>query len=272
MVRVRVSAAALIAALATNFAAASDWSWHDTLSPHFAVRHETTFMPGGFTMSLERLHGRLRMDLGMFSPWMSRERLKLYLYKNRESYTAGEFSPTPWSNGISIYEKRLVAVYDKPQRDKLLSVIAHETTHLLFESYFGEAGRQPPAWLNEGLAMVEEAEAEHPERSGWFANMVHLPQQGFMPLRELVTISPTTDLHDNKPRIERWYVQSYSLTYFLVRLHTRLQFKSFCANLRDGADPQQALWLSYRYKGFKSLQKAWLEWLNDPSLRRKASL
>lgn len=212
-------------------------------------------------MGLERLHGRLRLDLAMFSPWMSKERLRVYLYRDRQAYAGGQFKPPPWSNGVSFYEQRTVVVYDQPDRRKLLDIIAHETTHLLFESYWGEMGRKAPSWLNEGLAMVEEAEPGRPEASEWHRSMQTLPARGYLNLADLVRINPTADLGDDKAKVERWYVQSYSVTYFLLRKHSRLQFKSFCAKLRDGADVDQALWSAFRYQSLAHLQKAWLDWL-----------
>ena len=244
-----------------------NWDWHTSLSPHFQVYHEKAFTPGGFSMALEKIHSRLRFDLSMFSPWMGKERLKLYLYQDRETYARGEFKPPYWSNGISMYEKRTVAVYDQADRRKLNEVIAHETTHLLFESYWGEVGRRPPSWLNEGLAMVEEADPQHPEESDWFRSMVRLPQVGYLPLPKLVEIVPTLHLKNDSDAVATWYVESYSLVYFLLRGHSRLQFKNFCAKLRDGTPLEQALWLSFRYKSLDRLEKDWLVWLRGPEVR-----
>lgn len=261
--------AALLVVASCSFAQ-KEKDWHDTLSPHFHVFHEDAFMPGGFTLSLEKFHGRLRFELGMFSPWMSKERISLYLYHDQESYAHGEFHPPPWSNGISLYEKRTVAVYDQADREKLLQIATHETTHLLFESYFGEVGRQPPSWLNEGLAMVEEVAPQHPEASEWFRAMVRLPEKGTLPLDRLFALSPTKDLNDSKRKVETWYVQSYSVVYFLLRKHSSLQFKSFCEKLRDGEPVEQALWSSYRYHSVALFEKDWLRWLRDPGLERIA--
>lgn len=265
----RALAAALLFLLPA--AAAAAWDWHTSLSPHFEVRHEHAFMPPGFLMGLERLHGRLRFDLAQFSPWMSRERLKLYLYRDQASYANGEFKPPPWSNGISMYDKRLVAVYDQQDRKKLLEVVSHETTHLLFESYWGELGRRPPSWLNEGLAMVEEAEARQAEKSDWFRAMAARDPRSFLPLEKVFALSPTGELKRDKTGVEQWYVQSYSLVYFLLRGHSRLQFKSFCGKLRDGVPVEQALWLSYRYRTIPALEKAWRAWLTGPEVRRALS-
>ena len=257
----------LVLALAPSSRAG--WSWHKSLSPHFAIHHEAAFLPDGYMMSLERLHGRLRLDLGMFSPWMGKERLKLYLYRNRRSYLTGEFKPPSWSNGISLYDKRTVVVHDQVDRAKLLEVTAHETTHILFESYWGEAGKTAPGWLNEGLAMVQEGDPEHPERSDWFGAMATLLETGYLGFDDFMSLDSADDFKNDKSRVQTWYVQAYSLSYFLLRKHSRFQFKNLCAALRDGKPVQEAFWLVYRYKNTAQLEKAWVEWLMRRETRRK---
>jgi len=264
-----IAAGVLLAARLAAAAPERGWNWRETTSPHFLVEHEMPWAPPGFVMNLERMHSRLRMDLGMFSPWMAKERLKLYLYKDSKSYLAGEFAPPSWSNGLALYELKAVAVPDNPDRKALLRVIRHETTHLLFESYWRETGKEPPSWLNEGLAMMEEDDSpEHPERSPWFQNMVLAKPSAFLPLERFFAMNPAKDMQ-NKNLIWDWYVQAYSMAYFLYRNHQRLQFKSFCAELRDGKSVEASLWRSYRYHGLPALQKAWRRWLTQSDLRNK---
>jgi hypothetical protein len=246
------------------------WNWRETTSPHFAVEHEMPWTPPGFVMNLERMHSRLRMDLGMFSPAMSKERIKLYLYKDSQSFLSGEFQPPSWSNGVALYELKTVAVPDNPDRKALMRVISHETTHLLFEGYWHEAGgKNPPSWLNEGLAMMEENdEPEYPERSSWFQNMVLAKPSSFLPMEQFAALTPAQDLHDPKI-VGDFYVQAYSLVYFLFRGHQRLQFKNFCEHLRDGQSLAQSLWLAYRYHGVQDLEKNWRRWRRSSELRNK---
>lgn len=244
--------------------------WRELASPHFEVYHQGNWVPPGFVMKLERMHGRLRLDLAMFSPWIAKERVKLYLYADRRSYVAGRFEPPGWSNGVAMYEIRTVAVHDQPTAKKLLEVISHETTHLLFESYWGEVGKQPPSWLNEGLAMLEEAEgAERPETSDWYQLMVELPSKPMMTVESLATIRPADDLKNDKDKVALWYTQSYSVVHFLFRRHSKLQFKTFVSYLRDGRELKDALWLAYRYQTVERFEKAWLEWLKDPQHRAR---
>lgn len=259
-----IHAGLLVLSLIQPQAAATEWK--ETLTPHFVIRHEAPWLPAGLAMTLEKMHSRLRLDLALFSPWMGKERLNLYVYKTRESYSAGEFQPPAWSNGIALYDQKAVVVYQQPVLRKTLEVTAHETTHLLFESYWSEVGREPPAWINEGLAMLQESEAaERPERSGWYRAMTELPRKGALPFSDFTAITPTQDITDDKRAVETWYVQAYSVAYFLLRRHPRLQFKMLCAKLRDGAPLEEALWLSYRYRSLGKFQEAWLNWLKDPA-------
>ncbi|MBI3547422.1 MAG: hypothetical protein HY078_00065 [Elusimicrobia bacterium] len=263
MPKARTLVAVLALGSASVAASAAGPSWHETMTPHFLVKHEAAFLPSGLTLFLERLHNRLRLDLSVFSPWMAKERVKLYLYSDAKSYGSGEFKPPSWSNGIAFYDRRIVAVYDQPEKRKLMEIIAHETTHLLFESYWGEAGRKPPQWLNEGLAMLEEgASDEKEDRTEWSKAMAHLPPNRLIPIQKLLEITPTQDIKDQEG-VAFWYVQSYSLVYYLARRHTRLQFQRFCRELRDGNSLKKSLWNVYRIRDVQDLEAKWKTWLQE---------
>ena len=240
------------------------------MTPHFHILHQSPWLPPGLAVGMERIHSRLRMDLGAFSPWMSKERISLYVYRDLPSYVQGEFNPPPWSNGVAVYDRKAVAIPAMKETSQMLRILSHETTHLLFVSYFRERKRDPPRWLNEGLAMVEEAESrERPESSLWYENMVEMKPAAWLPMARFFAISPTEDLHDDKAQVAGWYVQAYSVIHFLVRQHTNLQFKSFCAHLRDGKTVPEALWLVFRYRSVGDFERKWRLWLADPVHRRR---
>lgn len=252
--------------------ARADWKWHQTISPHFVVSHESAWAPSGFVISLEKMHNRLRRDLAMFSPWMARERLNLFLYAGQETYVKGQFTPPSWSNGIAILDKKAVVVFDQPSRAKLHEIISHETTHLLFESYWKEAGKTPPSWLNEGLSMMEETDSlGSPEKSEWYRAMAAWPLESVMPMKEFLAINPTQDIKDDKEKVSVWYIQAFSLVFYLYQKHSRLQFKNLCAQLRDGRGIDETMWVVYRYPKLADLEKAWKTWLALPEHRRRAS-
>lgn len=246
---------------------AAGWAWHTTTSPHFEVSHEMSWMPPGFIVSLEKIHSRLRMDLAAFTPWMAKERVKVFLYKDQASYLRGEFQPPSWSDGLALYSIKAVAVPDRPDRRALMKVLAHEATHLFFRSYFQESKRDPPDWLNEGLAMLEEEDPR--EFSERYIQMAYTQPSDLMPIEAFFKVKATEDLHSKKSA-SNWYVQAYSVVRFLHRSHSKLQFKAFCSEIRDGKSAEEALWLVYRYRKVGDFQRSWTKWLFDPQRKREA--
>ncbi len=271
----RMCAWLLIAALSGSSARAQGgWQWHETTTPHFSVHHQSVWLPEGLTMGLEKINFRLHMDLGIFSNWSSSGRVAVYIYKNQQAYAGGRFHPPSWSNGVAIYDKKAVAIPAMHSRAQMLRVLAHENTHLIFVNYFRESHRDPPAWVNEGLAMLEEADSpERPQTSVWYQNMVEMNPQRWFPLEKFFAISPTTDLVNDPNLVTIFYVQAYSLTHFLMRKHTKMQFKSFCDHLRAGDSVADSLRLAYQYETVGDFERAWRRWLALPEhLRRVQEL
>jgi hypothetical protein len=86
---------------------------------------------------------------------------------------------------VAVYDKNAVAIPTMRETSQMLRVLAHENTHLIFVKYFREGHRDPPSWVNEGLAMLEEADSpDKPETSVWY------PEHGRHEPPELVPDGP----------------------------------------------------------------------------------
>jgi hypothetical protein len=121
--------------------------------------------------------------------------------------------------------------------------------------------------------MNEESEnAVRPEVSVWYQRMVDIDVNQWMPLSDFFSATPTKDFHNDQVSVSQWYVQAYAITYFLLRNHSKLQFKSFCAGLREGKTTEQALRSAYHYQRLKDFEQKWLRWLADPGHRRRVAL
>ena len=241
--------------------------WVDTVSAHFIIKRQTAFAVGASTIDLERLHNRLRLDLAAFSPWMAKERVTVFVYPNQASYSGGEFHPPAWSNGIAFYDRRIIAVYAHNNPEALDKIIAHEMTHLLFESYWAEENKMPPSWLNEGLAMLEETQGSDEEtKSEWYQGMTAYGPKRMVSFSVLTKIDPNAQLQ-SKEAASYWYVTAYSVVHFLLRQHSKLQFVNFCKDLREGRPLDAALWSNYRYANAVKFEAAWKTWLADVSAR-----
>ncbi|MFA5139509.1 MAG: hypothetical protein WC728_09785 [Elusimicrobiota bacterium] len=245
--------------------------WSTTLTPHLEVRHEAPFLPPGLLMELGKVHNRLKLDLSMFAPWMSKERIRIHLYKGRESYLNGEFQPPSWSNGLTYSDKKTVVSFIQGEGRSTAEILSHEMTHVLFEGYWTEAGKTAPVWLNEGLAMLEEADdRSQPERSEWFQSMSLLTDEVVLPVGRLVEYVPTQDTKEpTRDAVTLWYIQSYSMVYFLYRAHSRMQFFNFVRGLREGSSLRESLWKVYRFQSLAKFEEAWRRWLKLPENQQR---
>jgi hypothetical protein len=267
-------AALIVLILSPSFA--DDSGWHKSVLPHFSIFTQSARKPANFDLNMGRIHQQLSFDLSIFSPWMAKDNISVYLYRDPQAYAEGEFHPPAWSNGLALYDKRILLVYRQPGDPKtadkrLMEVIAHESTHLYFESYWAELGKMPPVWLNEGLAMVEEkGSMGRAEASVWYQNMLTLPQKRF-PLDKFFTLAPATDLADEKykPEVLIFYAQSYSLVFYMLHQYPHSSFKIFNDELRGGATVEQAVAKAYHIPTLDKFQSAWMTWLQEPSQKSR---
>ena len=237
--------------------AAASVDWRIKSSPHFEVYHESNWSPAAIGLELERMYSSMRLNMEMFAPWMARGKTKIYIYSGRKSYLAGEFAPPEWSKGLAFFGKKAVVVYDAGDMIKLKAVMAHELTHLYFESYFGEKLACPPQWLNEGLAVFME-DNSCPEGGPWGQALPYLPKERLIEFDRFFTIK--IEELPSERQIGDWYLQSYGIVAYLFQPRQRLQFKNFCELIRKGGEVDAALWKIYRVKDPIELEGRWLLW------------
>lgn len=183
---------------------------------------------------------------------MSEERIKVYLYRDRDSYAAGMFSPPPWSGGlarVSANEKAL-ALHEPLET----ATAAHELSHLYLHAYFAGGKRPPPPWLDEGLAgLLQDTALVMPDAR---AKGPPIPRP--LPLKELVSTRPERD--EAEARVGLWYRQAHSLVLFLKRSRSDAEFVALCARLKEGDGLEKALRSAYDFEDLAALERAWLHW------------
>jgi len=254
--------ASLLLSAFTALASAAPADWHAKTSPHFEILHESVWSPASVSLEMERMYSSMRLNLAMFAPWMVRERTKIYIYSSQDSYLKGEFKPPRWSKGLAFVAKKTIVVYDTGDMQKLKAVIAHELTHLYFESYFAEKLKYPPQWLNEGLAVYME-ESVFPEGGAWSRALAYFPPERRLPFSAFFGVK--LDQLQSDTQIADWYLQSYGAVLYLYRPHTRVQFKAFCEALRAGEKTDDALWKNYRTREGMDFGQKWEAWLKKYS-------
>ncbi|MFA5139994.1 MAG: hypothetical protein WC728_12245 [Elusimicrobiota bacterium] len=219
---------------------------------HFTVFAEEKTASLEFLETLESLHANLMLDLAAFSPWARDERVTIYLFRSQESYRRVTGRPV-WSGGASSVKRRKIYVYES---EEIVGIIAHELTHIYFDSFFLTANGNP-LWLSEGMATLVQTERGLAAPNWLHNNLNLLKRGGGYTLADLMRVEDTSNASDDEIRL--WYSQAYSVVRFLIRSQYRSSFYKFCKDLRDGAKFDDALYRAYGmpFNRAKALEYAW---------------
>ena len=192
------------------------------------------------------------LDLAPFTPWANNERTTIFLFKNQDTYRRVTGRPA-WSGGASSVSKRKLYVYES---EELPGIVAHELTHIYFDSFF-LGGVTDPLWLSEGMATLVQTERGLAAPNWLKNNLDVLRRGGGYGLDELTKVENTSGAQDDEIRL--WYTQSYSVVRFLIRNQYKSSFYKFCRSLRDGAPMKEALYRAYGmpFNSVKALEYAW---------------
>lgn len=223
-----------------------------TQTRHFNIYAEGKPPSLEFQETVENIQANLMLDLAAFSPWARDERVSIFLFRDQESYRKITGRPA-WSGGASSVKRRKVYLYES---DELVGIMAHELTHIYFDSFF-LGGVTNPLWLSEGMATLVQTERGLAAPNWLKHNLDVLRRGGGYGLDELTKVENTSGAQDDEIRL--WYTQSYSVVRFLIRNQYKSSFYKFCKNMRDGVPMKEALYRAYGmpFNSVKSLEYAW---------------
>ncbi|MFI5347021.1 MAG: peptidase MA family metallohydrolase [Elusimicrobiota bacterium] len=223
-----------------------------SVTRHFNVYAEQYAASDRFLELLENLHGNLMLDLAPFSPWASDQKVSVFLFKNQDTYRRVTGRP-PWSGGASSVPKRKVYVYES---EELPGILAHELTHIYFDSFFLGATNDP-LWLSEGMATLVQVERGLAAPNWLKENLAQLESGSGLPLETFMEVKTTAGWSDEKVRL--WYAQSYSIVRYLIRTQYRSSYYKFASYLRDGRPVPESLYRAYGapYTRVRALEIAW---------------
>lgn len=128
--------------------------------------------------------------------------------------------------------------------ENAMRVVFHEYTHLVVSNLV----RNPPVWLNEGLAEYFGTYRAHDDgRRGAFGSAIpsHLQQlksTARLSLETLLTVDQDSPLYNEGERRSIFYAQSWALTHLILSPPDRLtQLTAFLAAV-DGGSPPMIAW------------------------------
>lgn len=128
----------------------------------------------------------------------------------------------------------------------LTELLPHEMTHVVLADW---AQRPLPRWADEGAALLAESGASRAQYRSKARKLVE--KGGTLPLAQLLP------MQEYPKNLTAFYVQSGSLTNFLVQAEGRATFLAF-VRLGMSGDWDRAVKLHYGYRDVKGLEQAWL--------------
>ncbi len=219
---------------------------------HFYLYVEKGIKIEEIEREIELLHGEIMLDLIAFSPWTRDSKVHIYLTLTPQKYH--ELSGRPiWSGGAANLKDRKIYLY---KSDEWYGILAHELTHIYFDSFFGSYDRSP-LWLSEGVAVYIQVERAKAYPSWLKENLKYLQNDMGYRLEDLARIKSLEDASDKSVKL--WYAQSYSLVKLLIKIQRGDSFYQFCKRIKEGDTISQALFKAYGkpYTNLKALEYVW---------------
>jgi len=186
--------------------------------------------------------------------WLWENRAKIYIAKDKESFLK-KFKCSEWSAACVDYQRKRIYTYPDDKRFK--PVLIHELTHIIFREYVGSGNRA--LWLDEGMAtyMEDKYDKEAYSRQLKFLKKkiknneyINLSRLNQITYKELNTFS--------QEEVALFYVESFSIIYFIIKENGRHNFWRFLYYLKSGKGTESALAAAfYRWKNLEELEKQW---------------
>ncbi|NLH39828.1 MAG: hypothetical protein GX445_07180 [Elusimicrobia bacterium] len=221
------------------------------------TRHFNLYVEKGIDINeieslIENLHGEIMIDLIAFSPWTRDTKVTVYLTKTSTKYQ--EISKRPaWSGGATNLKDKIIYLY---KSDEWFGILAHELTHIYFDSFFGSYDKSP-LWLSEGMAVYIQVERGKSSPQWLNENLSYLKDGAGYNLSDLIMIKTLDDADEKSVKL--WYAQSFSLVYLLLKIQHGDSFYQFCKRIKAGDSVSKALYLSYGkpYTTLAALESIW---------------
>lgn len=232
--------------------------------------HTQSVMTPNLAMQFKNVFQMLRQHID----WLIPSEVKVEVYQNKPSFLYYNRSVTEdWSGAFFDPGRNIIVMYDEPKRQRhMFKKYAHELTHLFIENTFNPPAskaprREPPVWLNEGLAVNMEDIAQTPQGDVWNNDLVliNIFSEGqhralqerkknggltdnekraiskFAVTNEIVFFQNFADFMEpdsydkalQRGKVDDWYLQAYAMVRFLFRPSNssnsanRMKFKQF---------------------------------------------
>lgn len=197
----------------------------------------------------EAAYGRIMTDTGLYS-FRPRGLYRIVLYGTQDEYRKKTGQPE-WSGGVAV--GNALYTYVSP---RLEGVLSHEMTHLVWFEYMGRLA-QDHRWVNEGLAVYQEAKAMGGKgQTELFSVLKGSLRAQPLSMENMLHLVPATE---RQYEVSLWYAQAESMTRFMIERGGRIGYSAFLAGLREGRgfDPSVAAAFPGVFGSLADLEAQW---------------
>lgn len=220
-------------------------------SLHFKVKAYGVSQTRTYADLSEELYTRIMTDTGLYS-FRPRELYRIVIYGTQDEYRKKTGQPD-WSGGVAV--GNAIYTYASP---RLEGVLAHEMTHLIWYEYMGVArGNQEHRWVNEGLAVYQEAKSMGSKgQTDIFATLRGNLRATPLTMESMLRLVPATE---RAYEVSLWYAQAESMTRFMVERGGRIGYSQFLGALKDGKGFDEAVLTGFpgQWRTLADLETAW---------------
>ncbi len=157
---------------------ASDIKWINSNLGGFQIKiepHTRGMMSSNLAMQFNGVFQMLRQNVD----WMIPGKVNVEVYQDKKSFLQHNSDiAEDWSGALFDPGRNIIVMYDEPKHQKhMMKKFAHELTHLFVENTFNPPNskapqKEPPVWLNEGLAVNMEDLAQTPRGDIWNRDLI----------------------------------------------------------------------------------------------------
>lgn len=203
-------------------------------SMHFTVHAYGSQVVQETSNLCEQSYSTVMTDTGLIS-FLPRGLYQIVVYGSQDEYRKKTGQPD-WSAGVTIGNS--IYTYYSPV---LNGVLAHEMTHLIWFEYMNGRLSDQQRWVNEGLAVYEEAKARN---HGYelFGGLLVTLRTAPIPMDQLQNMAPNTERAYDA---SLWYAQSESLIRFMIERGGRIGFGAFLGAIQQGQNFDAAIYTAY---------------------------
>ena len=232
--------------------------------------HHHSVMTPNLAMQFKNIFQNLRQNID----WLIPGEVNVEVYQNKTTFLHNNRSiAEDWSGAFFDPNRNIIVLYDQPKtQEKMFKKFAHELTHLFIENTFNPINskapkKEPPIWLNEGLAVNMEDITKTPNGGVWNNDLIVInifsdgehkallqrKKDGGLSQKEKIALrrfsvsdeivffknfadfmKPNSyDIALQEGKVDDWYLQAYAMVRFLFlpsngsTSGTRMKFKKF---------------------------------------------